>query len=146
MPEIREAESSLSSTGAVCSGVDTSHQWFAAYTTPRHEKHVSEMLAERKIETFLPLYSIGQPGNGRRASRLFWNSPCSRPTFLSALHGGRGAQSSACRGCCRLWVRRENHGLCRTLKSKHYVPVFSSEMSSPTPTWLWAREYESKPG
>lgn len=31
-------------------------EWFAAYTTPRHEKHVSELLAERQIETFLPLY------------------------------------------------------------------------------------------
>ena len=31
-------------------------QWFAAYTAPRHEKHVSEMLAERRIEAFLPLY------------------------------------------------------------------------------------------
>jgi transcription antitermination factor NusG len=30
--------------------------WFAAYTTPRHEKHVSQVLAERRIETFLPLY------------------------------------------------------------------------------------------
>jgi transcription antitermination factor NusG len=26
------------------------------YTTPRHEKHISEILAERQIETFLPLY------------------------------------------------------------------------------------------
>lgn len=31
-------------------------QWFAVYTTPRHEKHVSDILAERQIETFLPLY------------------------------------------------------------------------------------------
>ena len=31
-------------------------QWFAAYTTPRHEKHVAELLTERSIETFLPLY------------------------------------------------------------------------------------------
>ena len=31
-------------------------QWFAAYTTPRHEKHVGEVLAERNIEYFLPLY------------------------------------------------------------------------------------------
>ena len=31
-------------------------RWFALYTTPRHEKHVSEILAERQIETFLPLY------------------------------------------------------------------------------------------
>lgn len=32
------------------------HQWFALYTKPRHEKHVSTQLAERGIETFLPLY------------------------------------------------------------------------------------------
>jgi transcription antitermination factor NusG len=31
-------------------------RWFAVYTTPRHEKHVSEILAERQIEAFLPLY------------------------------------------------------------------------------------------
>lgn len=30
--------------------------WFAAYTAPRHEKRVAEMLAEREIESFLPLY------------------------------------------------------------------------------------------
>jgi transcription antitermination factor NusG len=35
---------------------DSALQWFAAYTTPRHEKHVSEVLAERNIESFLPLY------------------------------------------------------------------------------------------
>jgi transcription antitermination factor NusG len=31
-------------------------QWFALYTTPRNEKHVSEMLTQREIESFLPLY------------------------------------------------------------------------------------------
>jgi len=31
-------------------------KWFAVYTTPRHEKHVSELLKNRTIETFLPLY------------------------------------------------------------------------------------------
>lgn len=30
--------------------------WFAAFTTPRHEKHVAELLTEREIESFLPLY------------------------------------------------------------------------------------------
>ncbi|MGB6130307.1 MAG: UpxY family transcription antiterminator [Acidobacteriaceae bacterium] len=30
--------------------------WFALYTNPRHEKHVSTHLALRKIEHFLPLY------------------------------------------------------------------------------------------
>ena len=46
---IMSNESSIASDGS-------SPQWFAAYTTPRHEKHVFEMLAERQIETFLPLY------------------------------------------------------------------------------------------
>jgi len=31
-------------------------QWFAAYTSSRHEKHVSEFLTNRAIENFLPLY------------------------------------------------------------------------------------------
>ena len=38
------------------SGEESPRQWFAAYTTPRHEKHVSEMLEERQIETFMPVY------------------------------------------------------------------------------------------
>ncbi|MGA2831980.1 MAG: UpxY family transcription antiterminator [Terracidiphilus sp.] len=41
---------------AYCAANDAVPQWFAAYTTPRHEKHVSELLVERQIETFLPLY------------------------------------------------------------------------------------------
>jgi transcription antitermination factor NusG len=56
MSEICERETSLNSIGAFCAGVETSQQWFAVYTTPRHEKHVSDMLTERRIETFLPLY------------------------------------------------------------------------------------------
>jgi transcription antitermination factor NusG len=35
---------------------DRSPQWFAAYTTPRHEKHVSKLLFDKQVETFLPLY------------------------------------------------------------------------------------------
>src|SRR5579859_6087816 len=39
---------------------ETSPEWFAAYTIPRHEKHVSELLAEKQIETFLPLYRMAR--------------------------------------------------------------------------------------
>jgi len=42
--------------GFTTTGVDSSPQWFAAYTTPRHEKHVAELLTERGIEAFVPLY------------------------------------------------------------------------------------------
>ena len=54
--EIDDQGSSIESTGALCAGAETLPRWFAVYTTPRHEKHVSELLAERQIETFLPLY------------------------------------------------------------------------------------------
>ena len=41
-------------------------QWFAAYTTTRHEKAVAEHFAMRNIEAFLPLY---------KAQRL-WKNGC----------------------------------------------------------------------
>ena len=56
MSEIREHEISLDNSGVLSVSADTLPRWFAVYTTPRHEKHVSEILAERQIETFLPLY------------------------------------------------------------------------------------------
>ena len=56
MSQIVERATSIENYGAVCAGADTVLRWFALYTTPRHEKHVSEILAQRRIETFLPLY------------------------------------------------------------------------------------------
>jgi len=56
MPEIWETESELHHAEAPATASDPPRQWFAAYTTPRHEKHVSELLVERNIENFLPLY------------------------------------------------------------------------------------------
>jgi transcription antitermination factor NusG len=56
MSEIREQETSIDNSGVLTASADTLPRWFAVYTTPRHEKHVSEILAERQIETFLPLY------------------------------------------------------------------------------------------
>ena len=56
MAEICEHESSADNIRAICAGAEAPQRWFAVYTTPRHEKHVSEVLAVRRIETFLPLY------------------------------------------------------------------------------------------
>jgi transcription antitermination factor NusG len=56
LSEMCELVTDLKSNRAFYAADCSSPQWFAAYTTPRHEKHVSEMLAERQIETFLPLY------------------------------------------------------------------------------------------
>jgi transcription antitermination factor NusG len=44
---------------------DPSIQWFAVYTTHRHEKRVSELLLDREIETVLPLYKAGRQWNKR---------------------------------------------------------------------------------
>lgn len=56
MSEIFKQRVGADNNGAICTGVEVLPRWFAVYTTPRHEKHVSEMLVERQIETFLPLY------------------------------------------------------------------------------------------
>jgi len=40
--------------------------WYAAYTCPRHEKHVAHQLQERNIGTFLPLYSSVRRWKDRR--------------------------------------------------------------------------------
>lgn len=49
----------------------TEPRWYAAYTRSRHEKAVSDHLAERSIETFLPLYqTIRQWRNGRHRVEL----------------------------------------------------------------------------
>jgi transcription antitermination factor NusG len=40
--------------------------WYAAYTVARHEKVVAQQLAERRIETFLPLYRSWHRWKDRR--------------------------------------------------------------------------------
>lgn len=47
--------------------VEGSPSWFAAYTTPRHEKAVVRQLDVRRVESFLPLYSsVRRRKNGCR--------------------------------------------------------------------------------
>jgi transcription antitermination factor NusG len=41
-------------------------RWFAAYTTPRHEKHVSQQMRQRGIQNFLPLYKSLRRWKDRR--------------------------------------------------------------------------------
>jgi transcription antitermination factor NusG len=55
-------------------GMEGSPKWFAAYTTPRHEKAVVRQLDARRLESFLPLYT-----SARR-----WKNGC-RVTIASPL-------------------------------------------------------------
>ena len=41
--------------------------WYAAYTSPRHEKAAAEYLQRKSVEVFLPLYRANRNWNGRRA-------------------------------------------------------------------------------
>jgi len=41
-------------------------RWFAAYTAPRHEKHVSQQMRRRGIQNFLPLYKSMRRWKDRR--------------------------------------------------------------------------------
>lgn len=56
MFEMIQLETRVKRNEAISTPIEPVRQWFAAYTAPRHEKHVSELLARRQIETFLPLY------------------------------------------------------------------------------------------
>jgi transcription antitermination factor NusG len=57
--------------------LDASERWYAAYTTPRHEKMVARHLQTRHIESFLPLYdSVRRWKNGCRV-------PVAEPLFPS---------------------------------------------------------------
>ena len=60
MSECGDLAMLINNDGPSFAGENSSCQWFAAYTTPRHEKHAAEMLTERGIETFLPLYRIAR--------------------------------------------------------------------------------------
>jgi transcription antitermination factor NusG len=56
MFETIDEVSNVGNIEAFCAGASISPRWFALYTTPRHEKHVAEMLVQRGIDAFLPLY------------------------------------------------------------------------------------------
>jgi transcription antitermination factor NusG len=56
MSEIWQLSSNGQHSEAVFAAKEPPFRWYAAYTTSRHEKHIAELLAERGIETFLPLY------------------------------------------------------------------------------------------
>jgi transcription antitermination factor NusG len=53
---IRELATSIEQNEVSYGAAESLPQWFAAYTIPRREKHVQELLMERGIENFLPLY------------------------------------------------------------------------------------------
>jgi len=46
--------------------VSSALPWYAAYTSPRHEKYVAHQLSERHIGSFLPLYSSVRRWKDRR--------------------------------------------------------------------------------
>jgi transcription antitermination factor NusG len=53
---MREVATSVEAKEVSYDTVNSHPRWFAAYTIPRHEKHVHELLTERGVENFLPLY------------------------------------------------------------------------------------------
>lgn len=45
-------------------------EWFAVYTVARHEKHVAQVLQQRGVEIFLPLYQSSRRWSKRRPVEL----------------------------------------------------------------------------
>ncbi|HKT24490.1 MAG TPA: UpxY family transcription antiterminator [Terriglobales bacterium] len=56
MSKIGENSRTNAASGENSEALHFAPQWFAAYTTTRHEKAVAEHFAMRSIEAFLPLY------------------------------------------------------------------------------------------
>lgn len=62
-------DTSLAIAASATPRLDGCENWYAAYTTPRHEKTVARHLQTRHIESFLPLYSsVRRWKNGCRVS------------------------------------------------------------------------------
>lgn len=56
---------------------DSTPQWFALYTTPRHEKRIATQLQGNQVETFLPVYrTVHVWKNRKRASLELPLFPC----------------------------------------------------------------------
>jgi len=78
--------------GGAISAQEQLTNWFAVYTTPRHEKAVARQFEVRQIEAFLPLYrSVRRWRNGCRVNvdqPLFPNyifASLKRPDYLRVL-------------------------------------------------------------
>jgi transcription antitermination factor NusG len=72
------------------SAEDPSAQWFAVYTSHRHEKHVAGLLLEREIKTLLPLYTTGRQWKKRAPVALELPLfPCY--LFVNISPGARGS-------------------------------------------------------
>jgi transcription antitermination factor NusG len=70
MSETHIHRPNASGLGTFGSAFENMPRWFAVYTTPRHEKHVSGILAERGIDTFLPLYRTTRQWKKSRSMTL----------------------------------------------------------------------------
>jgi hypothetical protein len=46
--------SAVATTSAVSSGIDSSANWYALYTAPRHEKFVADQINRQGVDCFLP--------------------------------------------------------------------------------------------
>ena len=112
---------------------EVSANWFAAYTNSHHEKRVAWQLAERQIESFLPLY----------CARHRWKNRCEMnlklPLFPNYVFvridpPGAGARARRCREYSRWSVLDEPWRRSRILKSKPCAPVSDRGKLNPTPT------------
>jgi len=61
LPEIAQRERLIHASDLMPEGVQDAHyvsNWFAAFTSPRHEKRVEQYLAQREVEHYLPVYRL----------------------------------------------------------------------------------------
>ena len=141
---MREVATSVEENEVSYGTADHRPQWFAAYTMPRHEKHVQELLTERGIENFLPLY---------RTTRQ-WKKSCPAvldlplfPTYVFVrIAQWLGVPSSACQEWCRLSVRQTNPGPCQIPRWRRCGSEYKRKRSNPTPYLKFGERVRIKSG
>jgi len=68
-PRDKSGEASRTTTASPGIGSPSDYlqaRWFAAYTSPRHEKKIAQQMQENRIECFLPLYRSVRRWKDRR--------------------------------------------------------------------------------
>jgi len=83
---IRSVNGALAPLPSAMAGA--SSKWFAAYTTPRHEKAVARQLDARHVESFLPLYRSSR--RWKNGCRVTVEQPLF-PNYVFVHVGGREA-------------------------------------------------------
>jgi hypothetical protein len=137
-----EALRKNSSTPSQARSPNSERNWFAVYTTCRHEKRVARNLEQRQIEHFLPIYHTQH--TWKDGTRVMLDLPLF-PGYVFVhidLHDRVGVLEVP--GVVSMIERRSNQRRCQIWKWKHCVPASIRPRQNRTRCSRSDRESESR--